>query len=55
LLIYDSHQLGAISQLREHAWHEGGWEFEEEEATNIKLGYKMKSNRASFDFTYLTT
>ena len=34
---------------------EGGWEFEEEEATNIEWGYKMKSDRASFDFTYFTT
>ncbi|MGY8772734.1 MAG: TonB-dependent receptor domain-containing protein, partial [Gammaproteobacteria bacterium] len=34
---------------------QGGWEFEEEEATNIELGYKMKSDRASFDFTYFTT
>ena len=34
---------------------DGGWEFEEEEATNIEWGYKMKSDRASFDFTYFTT
>jgi len=34
---------------------EGAWEFEEEEATNIEWGYKMKSDRASFDFTYFTT
>ena len=33
----------------------GGWEFEEEKATNIEWGYKMKSDRASFDFTYFTT
>ena len=33
----------------------GGWEFEEENATNIEWGYKMKSDRASFDFTYFTT
>jgi len=33
----------------------GGWEFEEEEATNIELGYKMKSDRAQFDFTYFNT
>jgi outer membrane receptor protein involved in Fe transport len=33
----------------------GGWEFEEEEATNIEWGYKMKSDRAQFDFTYFTT
>ena len=34
---------------------EGGWEFEKEEATNIELGYKMKSDRAQFDFTYFST
>ena len=34
---------------------EGGWEFEEENATNIEWGYKMKSDRASFDFTYFST
>jgi iron complex outermembrane receptor protein len=33
----------------------GGWEFEEENATNIEWGYKMKSDRASFDFTYFST
>jgi outer membrane receptor protein involved in Fe transport len=33
----------------------GGFEFEEENATNIEWGYKMKSDRASFDFTYFTT
>jgi outer membrane receptor protein involved in Fe transport len=34
---------------------EGGWEFEEENATNYEWGYKMKSDRASFDFSYFTT
>lgn len=34
---------------------EGGWEFEEENATNIEWGYKMKSDRAQFDFTYFST
>ena len=34
---------------------EGGWEFEEEEATNIELGYKMMSDRAQLDFTYFST
>ena len=33
----------------------GSWEFEEEKATNIELGYKMKTDRASFDLTYFTT
>ena len=33
----------------------GGWEFEEEKAENIEWGYKMKSDRAQFDFTYFST